>query len=101
MSPSLVAANTTPLIITSESAEQLPTTRRSSGYAGNAIVDSENILATEFKRRGWVDVAISEKKGYPHGMVQPAILVLKKNGEVLEQWAIVPSLVRFLCFSPR
>jgi hypothetical protein len=47
----------------------------------------------EFKSKGWVNVAVSEKKGYVNGMAQPAILTLKKDGTVVESWAIVPSLV--------
>jgi hypothetical protein len=52
------------------------------------------------KQRYGLEVAVSEKKGYEHGMAQPAILVLRggKGGEavgpessVLEKWAIVPS----------
>jgi hypothetical protein len=46
-----------------------------------------------FKERDLLDVAISEKKGYEHGMAQPAILVIGKGGDVLEKWAIVPSAV--------
>ena len=40
-----------------------------------------------------MNVAITEKKGYEFGLAQPAVVVLKKGGEVLESWAIVPSLV--------
>ncbi|KAF4624544.1 hypothetical protein G7Y89_g13626 [Cudoniella acicularis] len=101
LNPSMVASKTTPLIITSEPQEHLPATRKSTGYTGEAIVDVENVLASEFKRRGWVDVAITEKKGYKFGMAQPAVLVLRGKGkgmgmgegevEVLEKWAIIPS----------
>lgn len=69
--------------------------RASTGYTGASIVDPETTLAALVKERYALDVAISEKKGYEHGMMQPAILVLRggKEGsvEVLEKWAIVPS----------
>jgi hypothetical protein len=58
-------------------------------------VDEENVLLKELKKRGWADVAVTEKQGYEHGMAQPAVLVVKKGGEVLESWAIVPSMVSF------
>jgi hypothetical protein len=57
------------------------------------------VLVKYFKSKGFVDVAITEKDGYEHGMAQPAILVLKKDETVLESWAIVPSLVCYLLFS--
>lgn len=38
-------------------------------------------------------MAVTEKGGYVKGVAQPAILVVKKDGEVLEQWAIRPSTV--------
>jgi hypothetical protein len=48
-----------------------------------------------------VEVAISEMKlstglrNYEYGMAQPTILAVAREGEeVLERWAIVPSLVR-------
>jgi len=95
LSSSIVAANGTPLIITSEPSSFLPDTRKSTGYSGQAIIDEGNELVRHFKGKGWVDVAISEKKGYEYGMAQPAILVLKSDpaDTVLESWAIVPGLV--------
>jgi hypothetical protein len=77
-------------------ASSLEATRASTGYTGAAIVDPENLLAAELKRRGWVDVAISIAPRfweYPHGMAQPAVLVVRRDSTVLESWAIVPSLV--------
>ena len=74
--------------------------RSASGYTGDTIVDPDNLLAKELKRRGLLDVAISDKKGYKHGMAQPAVLVLSKDGTVLFKWAIVPAFVstlRALC----
>ena len=68
------------------------------GYDGEAIVDTENILVKYFKERDLLNVAITEKKGYEHGMAQPAILVIKNDGTVLEKWAIVPSTVCFVVF---
>ena len=67
--------------------------RKSTGFTGEILVDTENLLAAELKQRGLLDVAISEKAGYEHGMAQPSVLVVKQNKEVLYSWAIVPSLV--------
>jgi len=91
--PQIEAAGGVVVIATAETRTQLPETRKSTGYDGEAIVDEENILAKHLKEAGQVDVAISEWKGYPKGMAQPAILVLSNSNEVLEKWAIVPSLM--------
>lgn len=80
--------------MTAESATHLAATRAKTGYGGDAIVDPQNLLAGELKNRGVLNVAISEKSGYPNGMAQPAVLLLKRDGTLLYQWAIVPSLVR-------
>ena len=63
-------------------------------------MDTENELAKFLKQQGTLDVAISEKKGYVKGMAQPAVLAVRygkgagtEKEEVLESWAIVPSLV--------
>lgn len=66
--------------------------RTASGYTGETIIDTENVLAKELARRGVIDVAISEHKGYAHGMVQPAVLIGGKE-KVWYKWAIVPSTV--------
>jgi hypothetical protein len=93
------AANGAILAVTAEPTEHLSATREASGYKGLLIVDEENSLAKELKRRGVIDVAISEKKGYAKGMAQPAVLVARQgsaNGqgrEILEKWAIVPSVM--------
>ena len=83
------------LIVTAEPGEQnLAATRRAANnYAGEAIVDPEHKLANYLRERGLLDVAVTEKGGYVKGVAQPAILVVKKDGEVLEQWAIRPSTV--------
>lgn len=82
-----------PLIITSESRSFLPEFLTSTGWPGEAISDPENEIIRSWKENGWLDVSISEKAGYEHGMAQPAILIQKKTGEVIEKWAINPSLV--------
>jgi hypothetical protein len=69
-----------------------------SGYKSEVIVDTENILAGYFRDRGWVDIVVQEKWGYSKGMAQPGVLVIRKRKgegevEVLESWAIVPSMV--------
>lgn len=91
LSKEISAAGGAPIIATAEPAEHLASTRESSGYEGRAIVDPENLLAAELKRRGKLDVAITEKKGYDHGMAQPAVLVMKEDGTILQKWEIVPS----------
>lgn len=67
--------------------------RAATGYRGEAINDPRNTIAAEFKKRGLVSVAISDKKGYEHGMAQPAVLVVTSKGTPLESWACVPSMV--------
>lgn len=82
-----------PIIATAETVEHLDSTRVSTGYDGEAIVDPRNLLAAELKRRGFLEIAISERKGYEHGMAQPAVLVLTSDDTVLQKWAIIPSAV--------
>lgn len=83
--------------VTSEAESELPRMRTSSSYTGETIVDPENLLATELKRRGIIDVVISGHKGYPHGMVQPAVLIESKT-KVWYSWAVVPATVsKSLC----
>ncbi|PVH71517.1 hypothetical protein DL98DRAFT_521017 [Cadophora sp. DSE1049] len=95
LSPSISAAGGKTVTITSEPEEHLVATRKSSGYQGEAIIDPENKLAKYFKERSLLDVAISEMKlrRYEFGMAQPAILVIGRDGAVLENWAIVPGMV--------
>lgn len=57
------------------------------------IVDRKNKIAAAMKQRINLNVAISSKSGYEHGMAQPAILVLKNDGTVLFDWAIVPGVM--------
>jgi hypothetical protein len=97
----IAAAGGKIIVVTAEPLEHLSETRKASGYEGLVIIDEANSLAKELKRRGLIDVAISEKKGYKEGMAQPAILVgrqirggdgmMTEEREVLEKWAIVPS----------
>lgn len=98
LSADIMAAGGTVLAATADPAENLEKTRSSSGLTDTVIVDPENILAKELKSRGTLDVAISTSgaawlRGYKHGMAQPALLIIKKDGTVLQRWAIVPSLV--------
>lgn len=80
-------------MVTAEVPEHLGAFRSTTGYTETTIVDPENILAAELKKRGLIDIAISERSGYEHGLAQPGVLVVKKDGTVLFKWAIVPSLV--------
>lgn len=98
LSPSITALNGKTLTITSEPTSFLAETRKLTGYTGTTIVDPTNTLVQLVKERYALEIAVSEQKGYEHGMAQPGILVLRggkteggKEGEVLEKWAIVPS----------
>jgi peroxiredoxin len=94
LNASISAAGGQTLIVTAEPAlVDLETTRKTTGYQGEAVSDPEHILAKYLRERGLLDVAISEKKGYEHGLAQPSILVIRSDGTVLEKWAIVPSKV--------
>ena len=86
-------ANGATLAVTAEPEHFLPITRKNTGYAGKALIDAEHKLLSELKCRGVIDIAISEKKGYANGMAQPAVIVLKRDGTVLERWACVPGVV--------
>ncbi|KAL7908473.1 hypothetical protein GGI35DRAFT_486531 [Trichoderma velutinum] len=91
LSPTITAAGGYPVIVSAQDEEHLAQVRSSSGYTGQAINDPENILAKHLAANGMVTVAITEWEGYPHGLAQPAILIIKKDGDVVENWAIVPS----------
>ena len=84
------------MAVTSEDENELSATQRASGFTGEVIVDPENLLAKELKKRRLLDVAISEKNGYPNGMAQPAVLVMNREKNVLFNWAIFPAVV---CYS--
>ena len=88
------------MIVTAEDSKHLPETLSKTKYSGETLVDTENILAAELKSRGLLDVAISEKDGYPHGMAQPSVLVVDRNGKQLISWAIVPGVVSVPIVSP-
>lgn len=74
--------------------------RSATGYEGPAIVDPENVLVKQLKKKGLVDVAIGNMRlrGYLHGMAQPAVLIAQQDGTVLYSWAIVPRLVSSIYF---
>ena len=93
LTPSITAAGGTSLTISAEPSENVEKSRAASGYTGAAISDPDNFIASKMRERGSVDVAITAKNGYPHGMAQPAILIIRKDGEVLYSWAIEPKTV--------
>lgn len=95
--PSITAEGGEVVLVTAEKEEHLAATRKSTGYNGRVIIDPEHVLAKYLKEKDLLDVAITEKKGYEHGLAQPAVLVIKPDGRVLEKWAIVPSAVRQTC----
>ncbi|KAK3294167.1 uncharacterized protein B0H64DRAFT_181107 [Chaetomium fimeti] len=83
---------------TAEAPKHLDKVRSSAGFSDKVIVDPENSLAKHLKNKELLDVVISDSqlyrlRGYKHGMAQPALLVLKNDGTVLQRWAIVPSLM--------
>lgn len=82
--------------VTAEAESELPKMRAASGYTGETIVDPENQLTKELKRRGIIDIAISNHKGYPHGMAQPGVLAGGNKG-ILYRWNIVPATVSPTC----
>jgi len=91
--PSITAAGGKVIAITAEPEQHLKETLSSTGYSGDVIVDPENQIAEELKGRGKLNVAISPKAGYEHGMAQPAVLVMQRDGTVLYNWAIVPGVM--------
>ncbi|KAF5541760.1 hypothetical protein FMEXI_7808 [Fusarium mexicanum] len=91
LTQSIEAAGGVSLIITAEDASHLDAVRDRTGYTREALNDPDQLLAEELKSRGLLDVAITKKSGYPHGLAQPAVLVMRPDGSVLQQWAIVPS----------
>jgi hypothetical protein len=98
ISDSIKAAGGAVVAATAEAPEHLEKVRSSTGFTSTVIVDPENLLAKELKSRELVDVAITDSqifrlRGYKHGLAQPALLVLKSDGTVLQRWAIVPALV--------
>ncbi|KAL7928125.1 hypothetical protein V8C35DRAFT_326202 [Trichoderma chlorosporum] len=93
LTSSIVSAGGATLIVTAEAESFITDVRTTTGYTGDAISDPQNRLVGLWKEKDWVNVAITEKKGYEHGMAQPAILVLRKDETVIEKWAIVPTLM--------
>lgn len=90
---------------TAEAPEHLDKLRSLTGFTNTVIVDPEHRLAGELKSRALLDVAITDSqlyrlRRYKHGLAQPALLVLKSDGTVLQRWAIVPSLVSAMSSEP-
>ncbi|CAF9912697.1 MAG: hypothetical protein ALECFALPRED_008251 [Alectoria fallacina] len=56
----IVAAHGIALIVTAEPATHVAEKHPETEYGGDAIVDPENLLADELKKRGLLHVAISE-----------------------------------------
>ncbi|KAL9105173.1 MAG: hypothetical protein Q9227_009593 [Pyrenula ochraceoflavens] len=87
------AAGGITIIVTADAEENLDPIRKSSGYSGVAISDPENSLAEYLKGLGLLQVAVSKKGGFAHGMAQPGVLVVKRDGVPLFQWAIEPGVM--------
>lgn len=90
---SVRSAQGVPIAITSQVPNMLSTMRTQTNFSGEMIADPTNSIAAELKRKYNFSPAISEKKDYEHGMAQPAVFVLKRDGTVLHQWAIAPGMV--------
>lgn len=90
---SIVAAGGETLIVSSSAPAHIPEFRNTTGYDGPAVTEVDSNLVNNLLERSMVDVAITQKSEYPNGMIQPAILVVKRGGVVVEKWAIDPSLV--------
>ncbi|KAL8833235.1 MAG: hypothetical protein Q9170_004399 [Blastenia crenularia] len=75
---------------------KLPKMREATGYDGETIVDTENLLVDDLGGRGIIDVAISGKKGYPRGMTQPAMNLrgAKDRPSLKEMWEHVEAEVQ-------
>ncbi|EAQ87435.1 predicted protein [Chaetomium globosum CBS 148.51] len=70
---------------TAEVPEHLDKFRASTGFSDTVIVDPENELAKHLKKKELLDVAITDSqlyqlRGYKHGLAQPALLVMKRDG---------------------
>ncbi|ORX34862.1 hypothetical protein BD324DRAFT_635382 [Kockovaella imperatae] len=74
------------LIVTAEPAEHLPAMLKNTKYDGPVTVDPELQLASFLKGQGTIEVTVSSKAGYPHGMNQLAVLIITKEGLVLEKY---------------
>ena len=90
--PQISAAGGKAIAVTSEPEQHLQQMLTSTGYAGEVIVDPKNDIAVALKHRDALNVTISSKSGYEHGMVQPAVLVVTNDGAVLYSWAAVPGV---------
>jgi len=96
LAPAIEAAGGKTVIITAESEEFLPNVRSKTNYTGENISDPENLIASDLEKKDIVHVAITRRKGYEHGLAQPAIAVIGSDGTVLETWAIKPSVVSLI-----
>jgi peroxiredoxin len=98
---SILSSGGAVIVITAQDHSFIDATRERSGYQGEIIVDQELRIATELREKGLLNVAVSNKGGYPNGMTQPAVLVMTEEGEMLYRWEIVPSTVSHLQRSSR
>lgn len=81
------------MTVTAEDASHVETMRAQTGFTGEMLADPENTIAAELQKHHHFTPAITPKKGYPHGMAQPAVIVIEKDETVLYSWAIAPALV--------
>lgn len=93
LEPRITAAGGSIIAVTAETEDHVAETRAATGLTSPILADTNNTLATYLKEQKLLDIAISEKKGYAHGMAQPGVLAIKGKGDgtVLEKWAIVPA----------
>ena len=59
----------------------------------HCLSDPEHKLRNVLKEDGILDVYVTNKdKRYPHGRLEPSLLIFSHNQEVMFRWRIVPSL---------
>lgn len=91
--PEIQQKRGTAVIVTAEEEKFLTDVLAKTKFSGKTITDPDTSLVKELKSRNLVSVAVTDRGGYPHGMIQPAVLVVNKEGKVIYQWAIEPSMV--------
>ncbi|KAF2484525.1 hypothetical protein BDY17DRAFT_295813 [Neohortaea acidophila] len=91
--PEIQQKRGTAVIVTAEEEKFLTDVLAKTKFSGKTITDPDTSLVKELKSRNLVSVAITDRGGYPHGMIQPAVLVVNKEGKVIYQWAIQPSMM--------
>ncbi|KAK4141790.1 uncharacterized protein C8A04DRAFT_30635 [Dichotomopilus funicola] len=93
LTPEIKAAGGTVIAATAEIPKHLDAVRKATGFTDTVVVDPENVLAAELKKRGLLDIAVTPWRGYEWGLAQPGFLVVRGDGRVMGRWAVVPALM--------